>query len=359
MDFPKIESRALKYGFSNARVKGMKGLLLPMSFMEELIRVRTIDAMAELLQRTHYKEDLVSLSMHHSGSELIELGASRHFEKLVSKIKKMVPKDDLPIVNALLRRWDILNLKTLVDAKRAGKKYEEIRPYLFAVGDLSYADFERIAKSDELGMFDEIKRTTLGSEMLSSSTADFSKNMRGIFANAMKNMDMFTQLETILDAYAYLFMEKGLSEVSGKDVSLFRRLLKKEIDARNILMIERLKKYNYSIEKIQTHLIKGGTLSESVILKLLESKDYSAILSVAKSKFPKLELPESNASLTSLEIAIAAERLIAFYRGTLTIGVILGFILLKYEEIRNLRKIAKAKEFRIPESQIKEMLVVV
>jgi vacuolar-type H+-ATPase subunit C/Vma6 len=43
----------------------------------------------------------------------------------------------------------------------------------------------------------------------------------------------------------------------------------------------------------------------------------------------------------------------------LSVGVILGFLLLKEEEIKNLSKIAMAKEFGFSESETKHMLVVV
>ncbi|MBS3068651.1 hypothetical protein J4450_08145 [Candidatus Micrarchaeota archaeon] len=61
MKLPNIESRALKYGYSNARVRGMKGLLLKPAFLDELIKVRSIDAMVELLQ-SYYKERIIKKS---------------------------------------------------------------------------------------------------------------------------------------------------------------------------------------------------------------------------------------------------------------------------------------------------------
>ena len=79
MRFPFPENKALKYGYSNARVRGMKGLLLSSNYLDELIKVPTIPEMAELLQRTHYKEHIAALSLKHSGSSLIELAAGRHF----------------------------------------------------------------------------------------------------------------------------------------------------------------------------------------------------------------------------------------------------------------------------------------
>lgn len=357
-----LSSRALKYGYSNARSKAMKGLLLKMSFLEELIKVRTIDAMVELLQRTHYKEDLIALSMHYSGSTLIELAAGRNFAKIVAKLKKFTPKDDDPAVRALLRKWDILNLKTLIDGKRLGRSYEEIRPFLLPIGDLSEDDFERIAKAGERTLFEEIKHTPLGEEMLSISTAGFSRQMWEAFRNSLRNMNQFVQLETIIDGYTYLFMQKALHEVKGRDISVIGALLKREIDAKNILIIERLKKHGFSKEKIRNYLIQGGSLSESLLERLMESRDFNSTVTLVKSKFGRFELKEGQLTLADLEIALekagAAYKSLAFHRSILSIGAILGIILLKEEELHNLRKIAKAKEFKVPESEVREMLVV-
>lgn len=360
---PKLESRALKYGFANARVKALKATLLSASALDELIKVSTIDAMVELLQRTDYRSDLLAHSMEYSGSQLIELAAGSNFVRLVDKVRSFTPKGDLAAVKALLRKWDLMNLRTIVNAKRLDKSYEEIKPFIFPVGDLTAQDFEKIAKADKEQIFNEIRKTALGEEMLSASTALFSRHMWDTFRNALKNLNTFKQVETILDVYTYLFMDKGLSEVGGKDVVHIRRLLKKEIDAKNILIIERLKTHGFPREKIENYLIKGGTMSRTFIGSLMDAKDLSTAVTLAKSKFRKLVLKEGAVTLSDLEIAmekaLAAQKTIAFHQSVLSIGAILGFLLLKEEELNNLRKIAKGKEYGIPEREIKDMLVVV
>ncbi len=358
---PKIESRALKYGYSNARIKVMKALLIDTSILEELIRVRTVDGMAELLQRTSYKDDFTGEGR--TGSQIIEIASARNFSRTVGKILKLAPKDDLPAVKALLRKWDLLNMKTLIHAKMQGVSYKEVKPYLFTVGGLPECDCEQIMKAEGDELFNELKKTELGKEMLSVSTAAFSKNMREIFNNALKNMNMFVQVESILDAYTYLFMDKGLAAVGGREISAIREILKKEIDAKNILIVERLKRHKFGKDEIERYLIKGGTLRPSFIERLIDAPDTQTVLPLIKSKFGKLEIKEGSVSLTDLEIALekalAAEKVAAFHRSLLSVGVVLGFILLKEEEMNNLRKIAKAKEFNIPEEETRGMLVLV
>jgi V/A-type H+-transporting ATPase subunit C len=360
---PKLESRALKYGYSNARVKAMKGLLLRGAFLDELIRVGSIGAMAELLQRTGYKNDLAGASVSYTGSALIETAASRNFSRTVRKLLKITPKSDRKAVEALLIRWDLLNLKTLMHAKRIKKGYDEVRPYLFDVGGLNEEDFKRIMKADPGNLMKELRRTDIGQKMLSIGTGQLSRQMKDKFTNALRSLDTFLQMETIIDAYIYLFMDQVLSEVGGKDVSDIRQILRREIDAKNIMIIERLKKHKAQKEKIMGSLIRGGTMSDSLVGKLIDAKDLQAVISLAKPKFHGLELRTEQVSLSDLEIAfeksVAAQKVRAFHRAILSVGVVIGFLLLKEEELNNLRKIAKGKEFNMPEAEVRAMLVVV
>ena len=337
---PKIESRALKYGYSNARVKAMKGQLLKQAFLEELIKVKSIEGMAELLQRSPYKADLSAASLEYSGARLIETAAARNFAGTVKKLVKIAPKDDRAALKALLVRWDLLNLKALLNGRRLKKNYDEVKPLLFDVGGLKEEEFRRILKADDNELVRQIRKSGLGG-MVPSKMADPGN------------------LESAMDTNVYGMLDKGLSS-GGKEALAIRRILKKEIDAKNIMIIERLKKHGTPAAKIRAGLIKGGTLSEQMVAKMIEAKDLPALMSIARGKFRRLEL--RGEKMTELEIAfekaIAAEKVHAFAGAMLSAGVIFGFLLLKEEEINNLRKIAKGKEFGMSEPEVRSMLVV-
>ncbi len=356
---PRLESRSLKYGYSNARVKAMKGLLLKPNFLDDLIKVGSIAAMIELLQRTPYKGDFADASVNYTGSELIELAAAKNLAGTVRKLIKITPKSDKEVLRALLLKYDLLNLKTIMHAKKLGKTFEEVRPHLVQAGGLTEDDFRNLMKADEKNIIREIRRTPLGEQMLSQSTAQFSRGMWNKFNAALKSLDAFMQMETIVDAYSYLLMDKALSDSGSRDIEHIRKIMKREIDAKNILIIERLKKHEK--KNFSEHLIRGGTLSEAMVKKIIESKDIPGTVRLVSSKFSRLDF--NGEDLSDLEIAleksIAAQKTLAFHRGMLSVGVIIGFMLLKEEEVANLRKIAKGKEFGIPEKDVREMLVIV
>jgi V/A-type H+-transporting ATPase subunit C len=354
----------MKYGYSNARVKGMKGLLLKGSELDELLKVKNADAVIELLERTHYKEDLVKLSLLYKGSTLVELAAGRNFASVAMKIIRMCPKSDKKILEALLKRWDVLNLKVVIGARRLGKNFDDIRPYIVPVGSLSEAELERIMKCDDRAFLEEIRRTEFGKEMLSESMGLFNVEMLEVFRGATKNMDNLLQMQTFLDVYVYSYVDKHLVG-SSKDIRNIKLLFRKEIDAKNIAIVERIKaRGGADKSKLKDYIIKGGTINDSTLAALFDAKDFDAVLGVAKSRLSGLVGAEGNIkSLADLEIAlekaIAKEKVHVFYRSVLSIGTLMGFLLLKEEELNNLRKIAKGKEFNMPEEKLKETLVII
>ncbi|MBN1169450.1 V-type ATPase subunit [Candidatus Micrarchaeota archaeon] len=340
ISMPRIESRSIKYGYSSARARAMKGDLIKPALMDEMIGVSSVEAMAELLQKTGYRQDLAAASVDYGGSALIASASSRNFARTVKKLVTMAPKSDRKAIQALLIRWDLINIKTLLHAKKISRNYEEVKHMLYDVGGLDEEDFRKIMRGDEDETIREIKKAGI----------TFSK----------AEGDMFSHIEKTIDSHVYLQIDQALASVGGKEVSYVRDILRKEIDAKNIMIIERLKKHGMDSAKIKKHLIKGGTLSIYLIDRIIEAKDLAQVVSLTKHKFHSLEL-RHDGKLTDMEIAlersVAALKKYGFNRDVLSLGVLIGFLLLKEEEINNLRKIAKAKEYKFAESDVRAMLV--
>jgi len=357
---PSFSSRASKYGYSNARAKAMRGLILKPSSLDEMIRVGNVEAMAELMQRTSYKSEISAASVSYRGSQLIEMATSRNFSALAKKLVKITPESDKDAIRALLARWDLLNIKTLINARRLGKSFEEIRPYLFDVGGLDEDDFRALLKADNNSLAKEIWKTRIGKKM---RTTGGKIGMEIREASSKTGPDAAARMEGIIDTFLYMFMDKTLEQVGGKEIDAIRQTLRSEADAKNVMIIERLKKHNASADKIRKCLIRGGTIPEQMIAKLIDAKDLSATLSLLRHKFPRMEVKGEGISLPELEAAldrsIASQKAHAFARSILSVGVVLGLLLLKEEEVNNLRKIAKGKEFRMSESDVRATLVVV
>lgn len=348
-----------KYAFSNARVRAMKSLLLDDSTLYGLIPVTSVTAMVELLQKTTYREEFGASSSLFSGRSLLEYAISMNFAKTVSKLLRLTPATDRQLIAALLARFDLLNLKTIIHAKRLGKPYSQIRSNLFAVGGFSEDDLQRIYRSEEHSLMNEVSRTKFGS-FISNSSSGARKDGVNVFRAALKSYVSFMEHESDLDAALYAMIDSSLSSY-GLQLAHIRNVLKKEIDVKNVLIVERLKKLGFDQTKVKKTLIRGGLLSDSFLMKLFDSRDQSTTLSLLKPYFGNVETTADGP--ISLEMAldryIASEKLQAFSRSVFSAGVIAGFIFLKENEVSNLRKIAISKEFSLPTEKVKEMIVVV
>ncbi len=355
---PKIKTSV--YGYANARVHGMKGLLLTKTNYEELANVKSIDAMVELLQKTHYKEHLLEATVKYSDSLLVESASGKHYAAIVKKLRKITPKGDKEIIDALLMKWDVINLKTVIASKKTNSTFQEILPKLIYAGSLSPNVLESIHEAKDI--LNELKKTDFGRELFAQSIKTVGLERLSKFKKALSKTDEYSQIQAMLDTFSYFLMEKYLQPyISDPDVRKIFELLRKEIATKNILIIQRLKKSNIKDGNLmEKYLISGGSLDPRAKSILTSSTKKEDVLRVIKKYLPSFNT-ENIDDLISLEIdlqkALSKEKIKIFHRTILSIGTILGFLLIKEEEMNNLRKIAKAKEFGIDSKEVMNTLL--
>ena len=348
LSIPKIESRALKYGYSYSRVSAMKGLLLSKAQLIELVKSQTPQTMMELLQKTSYKQDISEAAIVRSGFSILELACAKNFAKTAQKLIKIAPKNDKKLVEGLLIRWYLLNLKIIMQAKAGNETYEQIEPKLFVPDRETKLEIQKILNATDKDLARTIKASRFGKLLFSKWD---------LFTEAFSSVQKFFELESIFDSSIYSIADEILS--GNPNAKKIREVLKKEVDSKNILLALRMKKMKLPKQKIKSNMLQGGFLTYKKLENIYDAKNLSDI-SPYLAEFGAVELTSEN--LVDLEISlekfIAISKTNAFRRSILSVGSILGFLLIKEQEVTNLRKIIKAKEHKIPENEVQKMLVV-
>ena len=346
----------MRYGYSNARVYGMIGLLLSKTDMEELIRVKTIAGMFELLQRTGYKDDLAGLSA--SKSSAVEIGSVKHFGRITRKIISFTPKDDIPVVNAFIERWVFLDLKLIINAKKLRIPFDELRNHLFDLPNLRLSDAQQLydLSIDILG--DTIEHSYFSVKCCKqNSGADRKKIINDVIKDIK---DPYERIKLKIDLNMFNFISKPIFN-SSKELKKIKHSLQKEIDVRNILLILRIKKHSVSAQKVLKLLYPMGNISNST-LKNYVNLSYGDLINVIKVLYKNVKIHE-DLSLPKIESLIekyiSHERAVMFHSSIFSVGPILQFLLLKEQEMNNLQKIAKAKMLGISEGELMDNLIVV
>lgn len=358
--FDLFESKHLVYGYANARVKARKAKILQWENFEDFSNQNTVEGVIAMLERTYYKDVLNETSLSDvSRAEMVEHAAGIHYAEVVGKVWDFVPAKARPAIAGVMRKWDFINLKMILASRRTGKKWEEIRPYIIPAGTIGPRQLEAIARAEGEKIYVEVRRTDLGREMFSQTSAAIrGTELEQMFIQSVRSAQVLNQLQVLLDTAYYNYLANGM-DIPDRDAQILHNIVKKEIDARNIVNVLRLAKAGVKNEDtVRKYIIPGGTVRFSILRSLLGVEDISAVPQMISHTFPiKAEVR----TLVDLEMAfkqeIARQKIRRFYTSTVSLGTILSFLFIKEEEMNNLRRIVRGIDYRLSPEEIRATLV--
>ncbi len=345
-----LSQTPIAFGYSNARVKAMRTHLLTRAQFEEMARVKSVPEIIEMLERTHFKQDLVALSLKFSGVDLVRVALGKNAARTYRKLIRITPESGRGTVLAFLRRWDVHNLKTILLGKSMGYSTEKIESLLVPAGEIGEDELKRLAGSDLESVVGFLKR------------CEFCPPKES-WENQVKKGDL-SPLMNELDRVYYKELASKVKGV-GRDGGTVLSLVKAEIDAKNIMLGIRARREQIPTETIEKLLLDGGSISKRELVKIAETKSTEEAVRKLSRHYDLTEAFESyktDRSLvhfeTHLENWVAQKGVKALRRSMLSVGALVGYVYLKNAEIGNIRKILSAAEFGIPEEKLKGMLVI-
>jgi V/A-type H+-transporting ATPase subunit C len=219
---------------------------------------------------------------------------------------------------------------------------------------------ESIARAEGEKIYVEVRRTDLGREMFGQTSAVIKgTELEQMFIQSVRSSQMLNQLQVLLDTAYYNYLATGMS-LPDKDAQALQGIVKKEIDARNIINVLRLAKAGVKNEEtLKKYIIRGGTMRSAAMKSLLGAEDISAVPQMISHTFP---IKGEVKTLVDLEMAfkqeIAREKIKRFYTSTVSLGTILSFLFIKEEEMNNLRRVVRGIDYKLSPEEIRATLVV-
>ena len=344
--------KPVKMGYSNARVKAMKALLLQKRDIEAIADAKDIEEVFSLLEKTSYRQDLVSGALAEKTlADQIEIACTKNFSRTLRKILKLSPPDSRASIMSDFEKYEIENIKLLLTSKHLKQAKEKTASLVLETGILPKGAMNRLVAAKDV-------REALAS-------LEGTPYASAIEKNAAKYEGDITLLLSSLDEYYYKKMQ-GLARQFPGEERVMLRMLKSVIDAKNISVILRAKKENISNAKIFRFIAAEGNITKDKIRVAIGAKNIEECLKIFEKQFgltSAIQEFQKTGSLIPVEIAIeksiAKRGLHVLRRSVLSVSAIAGFLLLKEEEVNNIRKIIRAKEFNLPMEKLREMLVIV
>lgn len=347
----------IEYGYVTARLRSMKSHLLDDSFFERLILMKSLTEIIVALEQTTYKKDIHEGVLLAPGIDGVENGLRNNIVNTFTTLRGMVDGQVHRLIDVMLGRWDVQNLKTILRGLHQFAGYDQIVPSLVPAGSINDAALEELSRQEDI-------RSCLN--LMATWSMPYAKPLTENFFHYTEEMNL-QALEFGLDSFFFKRSLKYLSRRST-DASLVKEVLMREVDVINMMTVLRLSRDKLPKEKKMGFFLAGGkhikkalfeTMADlddvdDIIAHLKETPYNEPILRgweefIATGRFSKIE--------RSLESFMVGANIRLFRADPLSVAVIIAYIWAKLNEIVNLRIIVRGQVVGMPEEKVREALV--
>jgi V/A-type H+-transporting ATPase subunit C len=335
-------SHIVKYAYIVARVRAMKGKLIPKDMFPKFINME-IPEITRFIGESEYKKDVDELGKKYKGTDLFEHALNQNLALTYRKLMEVSQDEANFLITEYLRYWDVWNIKTIIRGKFSGASEEEILEDVVSAGQLHYRDLTEFTKIQTVeGVIAALAKTPYYPALV---------GYKGVLAD----------IENKLDKLYYSGLVKA--GITSKD-KYFSKFLRTEIDLKNLKILFRMKRAGMEREEILKLLIPGGMeLKESDLARLSSLSFPEFVRALEEFSYWEAIRDISNDlnSLTNIETRLDkygilyATRISYYY--PLSILPVLDYIVSKKMEVDNLRMIVRGKETNLSEDTIKAHLV--
>lgn len=330
------------FGYINARVRGMSSRLLGDEFFAQALGDSDFRAFVGSLSQTPYGEALEEAHGATSGLDVVDRALARDFYDTTQSILTFSDGDPHRLVAMILRRYDLVNLKTIARAKHAGKTPEEVEEALMPAGEIKTSLLETLVVAPDLPAVAQALAIT--KHPLSRA---FSRAVRQYASDG----DLYA-FEVGLDKAYFASMFETLESVDPPRE--FVRHVQREVDATNLRTALKLRGRGVAAEEF---FIKSGReISRSMFDGILTGSD-AGLSAVASTSFGGVAETDtlSDAERVIRRVLDESARRVA-NRDPLHIGVVLAFLREKEAESARLRLLARGKFYSVPRDQLEREL---
>jgi len=340
----------------------MKTRLLKQDTYEELLEGESLEEVVASLSKTPYKPQIDVALSKYRGFPCVVDALGHHFSYTMDLIRSFFEGPPRRLIDTVLARWDVFNIKTILRGQIIGISPQEIIDAVVPAGGFDEAELEEIAQQADL---------EASAALIATRHAQYARPLAQVMGAYEEHQDL-SLLELALDKSYYDRVMRRTRGIDNNAV-LVRELIGAEIDLTNIMMVFRLcgaegigeeLQEKYGADNFSPLLIASGkrlsfqrlsqldpSATREEALRQMAGTPYARILTSLDGALPRMER-ELERYVTDLGISM-------FFRDPLGIAIPLGYIWAKENEMRNLRIIARCKARGLSAEQIREELILV
>lgn len=351
------------YDYGNARLRAMKSRLLSRQELEILAEVGDLRGLITALTKTTYREPIENALARTSGLDCIHEALRSDLTLTIGKVRGFYSGQSGEMVAIWLRLYDIQNLRAILRGLSRNASPTEILAVLVPVGDLTLEVLSELARAPSpRGAID----------LMASLGLPFAHPLLQL---RVEKPDAETfEMELALEKWYY---RHSFQQLEGRNTvgELLRSALKLEADIANLLTILRFASAPTEREylskwvpggNVRYLLVGPGSLSFDLLERVAEEGNLQSAIEHLEDTPYKRSLRSGLEAYTRSKRLSEFERHLKRYRlewmtrqitrDPLGIGVPLGYLALKVNEVSNIRHIAYGIVLGLKKEEIKAEL---
>ncbi len=351
------------YDYGNARLRAMKSRLLSQRELESLADAGSLQGLIAALTRTVYQKAVESALTHSAGMQCIDDALKNDLIALIGKIRGFYEENAGKMTTLFLRAYDIHNLKAILRGLAHNISASDILSVLLPVGDLDPTMLNQLAR---------LNNPREAVDLLASMGSPFAAPLLKVRAE-FPGAGTFA-MELGLDQWYFSEAAKVLKDEADKPDALASALAL-ETDITNALTALRFAHSPAERERIHEQLgnnelarlfirpsripletLEGAARQDQVssAVESLSGTTLAPALRAGMEKFnTSRRLSDLEKGLKRFQLKWLAGQIA---RDPLGIGMVLGYVALKINEIGNLRWIAHGLNLGLPSDSIRAEL---
>jgi V/A-type H+-transporting ATPase subunit C len=345
------------YAYINARIRALRSELLGQRAYDELLALPDLRAVRDYLGRTAYGMGPGEVPAR-TPIQSLEEWLRGHWSRTITKIYGMTDGESRELLEILLGRWEVENIKGLLRGKKADRGIPEILAAVLPTKVFDEASLAELARQPSIqSMVD----------LLTTWRSSYAKPLR-IALRSQRELKGIEPLELALDHYYFEDVVRRLKR-GDHNAGLLRKLMGLVIDKVNLLTAFKISNQGVaSLSEIPKYFIEGG---EHVPIQVYDAVVRAQGLREAVETIRKTPYAESVEGLEreqggvspSVRLERGLDRIILHrvkamsWSDPLGVGLMACYLIQKCHEISNLRIILRSKVYDMYPEDVRSLLV--
>lgn len=341
--------------YFNARVHGMRSHLLERGQIEEMLAQEDLSRMTDTLLESAYHRELAEAMSRYGGADAVEEGVTRNMVHTFQNLIASASGEFAELVSIFMMRWDLDAVKSLLRCRHQNLPEASTVAALIPGPTLTLPVLQDFAKIDEM---DVLVRT------LASWNPTLCRPLRDALPAYEESKDVRV-LEEALDHNYFVANAAELGAREDENAQQLVEEMRAEIDRINLRSVFQAHLAGGNKDEVVDRLLPEGHIKRNKLQAMLEADDVAGAMEhLAATRYQAL-LEELFAFLQTGRFSpverfferIMMTRLQRSSRvNVFGLGVMMNFAWLKFNEVVNLRLIARGLAGHVPPGRVREEL---